>query len=189
MTFLVGQARGVYCCQLRAAQMPRLDSTAFRMPFVNDTLMLTDQSASGQPAPIWDHRKFFLVMPVTRRRGQELCDANADGLSASVMDRHRAKEFRKFLGCSASLSYDSREALWDKILHGRVTTTEAVRLRRDGFWMNHHRALAYCLRMIFSENRDTLCADAALRVRIMLWSGVTLNNRVGIGQSLLHRSM
>jgi hypothetical protein len=29
-------------------------------------------------------------------------------------------------------------------------------LKRDGFRMNHHRALVYCLRMIFSENRFTL---------------------------------
>jgi hypothetical protein len=29
-------------------------------------------------------------------------------------------------------------------------------LKRDDSRANHHRALAHCLRMIFSENRDTL---------------------------------
>src|SRR5262245_21925111 len=31
-----------------------------------------------------------------------------------------------------------------------------VRLKRDELRMNHHRALALCLRMIFSESRCTL---------------------------------
>jgi hypothetical protein len=38
----------------------------------------------------------------------------------------------------------------------------AATLMRDGIWLNRHRALASCLRMIFSENRFTL-------FRIMLW--------------------
>jgi hypothetical protein len=29
-------------------------------------------------------------------------------------------------------------------------------LKRDDFRLNHHRALAFCSRMIFSENRCTL---------------------------------
>ncbi|WLA68769.1 hypothetical protein [Bradyrhizobium diazoefficiens] len=41
-------------------------------------------------------------------------------------------------------------------------------LKRDEIGMNRHRALGYCLSMISSENRFTLCANAALRVRIML---------------------
>jgi len=32
----------------------------------------------------------------------------------------------------------------------------AASLKRDGFWMNHDRALACCWRMIFSENPYTL---------------------------------
>jgi len=30
------------------------------------------------------------------------------------------------------------------------------RLKRDEIWMNRHRALAFCLSMIISENRFTL---------------------------------
>jgi hypothetical protein len=41
--------------------------------------------------------------------------------------------------------------------HLAISADSAVNcLKRDGFWMNHDRASAYCLRMIFSENRFTL---------------------------------
>jgi hypothetical protein len=40
-----------------------------------------------------------------------------------------------------------------------------VRLKRDKIGMNRHRALGYCLSMIFSENRFAL-------FRIMLSSGI-----------------
>jgi hypothetical protein len=52
----------------------------------------------------------------------------------------------------------------------------SLHLKRDEFRSNRHRALVYCLRMIFAqtrfasvarENRCTLSAAAALRVRIM----------------------
>jgi hypothetical protein len=49
---------------------------------------------------------------------------------------------------------------WDRATYSEPHSQKAPlrfsRLKHDGFWMNHHRALAYCLRMIFSENRDTL---------------------------------
>ncbi|MGY3036532.1 hypothetical protein ACVIIV_005702 [Bradyrhizobium sp. USDA 4354] len=40
---------------------------------------------------------------------------------------------------------------------------------RDEIAANSHRALGYYLSVIFSGNRFTLCANAALRVRIMLY--------------------
>jgi hypothetical protein len=40
------------------------------------------------------------------------------------------------------------------------------RLKRNATGLNRHRA--FCLGMIFSENRYTLCANAARRIRIML---------------------
>ncbi|MGV7215183.1 hypothetical protein, partial [Bradyrhizobium sp. UFLA05-112] len=55
--------------------------------------------------------------------------------------------------------------------------SDSVRLKRDEIRMNHHRALGCCLSMISAqtrsafaagENRVALCANAALRVRIML---------------------
>jgi hypothetical protein len=45
---------------------------------------------------------------------------------------------------TVGLTVSSREALRRRVV-----------LKRDGFWMNHDRASAYCLRMIFSENRFT----------------------------------
>jgi hypothetical protein len=39
---------------------------------------------------------------------------------------------------------------------GALHAPNTVVLKHDGFWMNHDRALAYCLRMIFSESRYTL---------------------------------
>jgi hypothetical protein len=41
-------------------------------------------------------------------------------------------------------------------------------LERDDFSSNRRPTLSFCSSMIFSENRCPLCADAALRVRIML---------------------
>ena len=53
---------------------------------------------------------------------------------------------------------------------GRVASKSTPDPERDEIGMNRHRALGYCLSMIFSENRFALCANAALRVRIMLQS-------------------
>jgi hypothetical protein len=60
--------------------------------------------------------------------------------------------------------------------HARRSSARQT-LERDGISLNHHRALVSCLSMIYAqtrsafvarENRFTLCADAALRVRIVL---------------------
>jgi hypothetical protein len=48
------------------------------------------------------------------------------------------------------------------------TSRRPVALKRDEVRLNRHRALALCLSMVFSENRYTLCANAAVPVRIML---------------------
>jgi len=50
----------------------------------------------------------------------------------------------------------------------RVASKSTPDRKRDEIGMNRQRALGYCLSMIFSENRFALCANAALRVRIML---------------------
>jgi hypothetical protein len=40
--------------------------------------------------------------------------------------------------------------------HAAIASGETAPLKRDDIGMNRHRALAYCLSMIFSENRFTL---------------------------------
>jgi hypothetical protein len=40
-------------------------------------------------------------------------------------------------------------------------------LEHDSTELNHAPELSFCLSMIFSENRFPLCANAALRVRIV----------------------
>ena len=53
----------------------------------------------------------------------------------------------------------NRRTRWLMIsLETRTEHFDAVTatLKRDGIWLNHHRALASCLSMIFSENRCTL---------------------------------
>jgi hypothetical protein len=47
-----------------------------------------------------------------------------------------------------------------------VLRSRKRQLKRDGIRLNHHRALALCLSMIFSENRYTLFRDHAVdRIR------------------------
>jgi hypothetical protein len=38
----------------------------------------------------------------------------------------------------------------------RRSSAGMIELKRDEIWMNRHRALGCCLRMIFSENRCAL---------------------------------
>jgi hypothetical protein len=39
---------------------------------------------------------------------------------------------------------------------GQRAPPDGSRLGRDAFWLNQHRALSFCLSMIFSENRCPL---------------------------------
>ena len=48
---------------------------------------------------------------------------------------------------------------------GDADLLPVVPRKRDGFWMNYHRALASCLDMTFSENRFTLFRPAQGRAR------------------------
>jgi hypothetical protein len=54
-------------------------------------------------------------------------------------------------GAAARTARKSRAAMGQQ-----VGADEGAGLKRDEIWMNRHRALGYCLRMIFPENRFAL---------------------------------
>jgi hypothetical protein len=60
--------------------------------------------------------------------------------------------YRDILRCHTKLGRPTREADIAIIASGHRVS----RLKRDEIGMNRHRALGYCLSMIFSENRFTL---------------------------------
>jgi len=65
----------------------------------------------------------------------------------------------------------------------RMFTKSPFVLKRDGFRLNYHRAIAFCLRKILPENRCPLYANAALRVGIM-----RQDQHVGVGADMQAKS-
>jgi hypothetical protein len=92
-------------------------------------------------ARAWEICVFSHITPLLAYRSPRI---RLIGWNHKVFSIARARAQRINLGSSPSKRLFSRPSLLPQ------------RLEHDELRTNHHRALAFCLRMIFSENRYTL---------------------------------